>query len=290
MEGLADQAADHATESALDLNTENAADTQTADSGSDSVLELETVDKFKWGGSEYTPDDLQNAFFRQSDYTKKTMELAEQRKNLESQQKFFDNFFIDAETVRQNPDLAAKFKQTYPESFHDKLDMYLKQAGTGSDTPKPDKDLLEKLSKMEEKYSKLEGSFDQLTTEAHEREVAASEKYLDSLFDTLGKKYEYADEDAIIQKAMHLLEENKKHGTNYKMTDAAWDRLFKQDHDARQKKYTELYQKQMNAQIEKSHKASDVGVGGTAPGQKPASVALKDVADMAIADLQARNG
>jgi hypothetical protein len=75
------------------------------------VAELDKLEKFKFEGQEYTPQELKNAILRQSDYTRKTQEFSQERR-------FYDNLQADLRSVRSNPALAAEFRRTYPEKFH----------------------------------------------------------------------------------------------------------------------------------------------------------------------------
>src|SRR3954464_16064772 len=83
------------------------------------MVDLESLEKFRYAGREMTPKELQQAVMLQSDYTRKTQQLAEERK-------YYDNLSADLSAVAQNPQLAAKFKEVYPEKFHDYLAYVLK--------------------------------------------------------------------------------------------------------------------------------------------------------------------
>ncbi len=82
------------------------------------IVELDKLEKFKYRGKEWTPKDLEAATLRQSDYTKKTQELAQERR-------FVENLPYDLMAVSRDPAKASQFKQVYPEKFHQFLEDFL---------------------------------------------------------------------------------------------------------------------------------------------------------------------
>lgn len=76
-----DEEGETSDEAEGDEEAEEVEDEDTGEDDADPVFEIETVN----GKQEVTLSELTAGFMRQSDYTKKTMELAEQRKAFESQ-------------------------------------------------------------------------------------------------------------------------------------------------------------------------------------------------------------
>ena len=92
------------------------------------ITELEKLERFKFKGEEWTPKKAEQAFMRQQDYTKKAQELAEQRKEYESELKhreYRSNLKADINHVLKNPSLADEFKKIYPEEYHYALELAL---------------------------------------------------------------------------------------------------------------------------------------------------------------------
>jgi hypothetical protein len=79
------------------------------------LVDLDTMDKFKFGGREWTPKELEAAYMRQQDYSRKTQEIAQERK-------YYDNLPYDLDMVKNNPALVNQFKQVYPAKFHSWID------------------------------------------------------------------------------------------------------------------------------------------------------------------------
>lgn len=244
-----------------------------------SALTLDNVDEFLFQGQKYTPEDLNKAMLRHADYTRKTQELAEQRK-------YISNLAADLELVRENPKLAEQFKTVYPKEFHSYLRFAMSQAKAESDVdeeasnlPKSVLDKLSKLDKLEEKMRQL----DELT---REREVETASRQLDVILDKFSTKYPYAVEDAVLNQAQALIDMNKDN-PRFQMTEAVWERLFKQVNERIKTKVETQYKSQLEEQLKKNHKASDSGPGGLAPGRGPSGPkTIAEATEMAIQDLR----
>lgn len=263
-----------------------------------SGIVLDTLDQFEFQGHKYTPEELSRAILRQADYTRKTQEIAQERKNLESQfgenSKYILNYRADLQRVRENPSMASEFKKLYPEEFH-----YLVDRLTGEDEdddveadeldqrqstkmPKEVKNLLNELRRVK---SELEGYKNEFQT----REESAADKYLDVVFGKLSQKYPFAVEDSVINAAQKLIDENEGN-PRFKMTDAVWERLFKQVNEQLSKRFEKQYNSQVANQVRKSERASDSAPGGMAPGRPGASgpKTFAEATEMMIQDLRAQ--
>ncbi len=149
---------------------------------------------------------------RQSDYTRKTQELAEERK-------YAENFADDFETLANSkfdPQLVSKFKEIYPEKYHAKIDKF----ATASGTQEGDKDAQEQLKALLNK--ELEPHLKDLQSikqEAFESKVAAESKWLDNQFDTMEKKYQFADGELVNSKLIGMLDQAKQSGQKIQVTE-----------------------------------------------------------------------
>lgn len=225
------------------------------------ITDLQKLEKFKFEGQEMTYKELQAAYMRQQDYTRKTQELSQDRN-------YYDNLNFDLAKVRSNPELATKFKEIYPEKFHSFLDTVLQkqsqeQAGK---TPQVQTEL----------DPKLVSRIDQIEKMVTEDKVTAIEAKLEAQDQRMSGKFPMADIEAVYARAQAA------HAKGTKLTDEAWEKIWKDDHDKHVKRYEAHYKGQFEKQKDASSKAKDIGPGGGIPGQAPQRVALKDVADQVI--------
>lgn len=242
------------------------------------LIDLDAQDKFIWQGKEYTPEDLNKAVLMQSDYTKKTQALAEERK-------FYDNLEYDLDNVLSGLASAEDFKKIYPEKFHGVLDRFLKQTQqveepTSQDQSEEPESLKVALKKIEELENKL-GTYD---NKFREEKIEAEQAHLDVIFEKYSDKYDFADEDAVVNHAQRMLEENRDN-PNFQFTEGVWERLFKRDHEMRLQKFNEYEKRRQKAQLDKSRRGSDGGPGGEAPGRERKKMTFDEATEMAIQDL-----
>lgn len=232
------------------------------------IVDLDSLEKFKYAGRELTPKELQSMVMMQSDYTRKTQAIAEERK-------YYENLQYDLAAVKGRPDLAEKFKSVYPEKFHTYLDYVLdKQAMNQNQMPQ----------QQNQKYSmdpEFKSRFDALEADLQERKTAAINAELDAKFKTLSEKYPYADEEAAIARAQSLLDRGEK------ITDQVWDAIWKtvnqKNEDLFKKKYSEQFNKQKTANL----KGKDAAAGGGIPGQAPRQPrTIKEATRMLEQDMQ----
>lgn len=231
-----------------------------------SIYDLDTADKVKWQGKEWTRDELKQQFMMQSDYSKKTEALKEERR-------YADNFAYDVLAVLKNPNLANRFKQIYPQEYHSHVDSAvseykkLRAQGMGHD----------QASEMSQESQKQEGGFppefmtrfERLEAQIQQTNVAKTEAQLDATIEKLSQKYPLPKEgnkyveDAVMAKANVLLDEG------HKMTDEIWDKLWKQAYDQIKTVSSHIYSQQVKTQKEANTKGRDVGSGGGIPASAP---------------------
>lgn len=227
-----------------------------------SLTDLSTLQKFKFEGQEMSYEDLKNSYLRHQDYTRKTQEIAEERK-------YYNALDADLDAVRKNPALMTKFREIYPEKFHSYL-RYLNsseqsqtQAAKGADT---------RADLPPEVLSRI----DQIENMVKEDKIQAIETKLEAQDRTFSEKYPMADIEAVYAKAQAA------HKQGVKLTDEKWEQIWKDDQERHSKRYESHYKKQFEKQKEAQAKSKDTGAGGGTPGGSPQKVKLKDVADQLL--------
>lgn len=244
------------------LDTESQEITEPSSGGSDeileqkaeqpSVLDLDSVDKFKFNGREWTPKDLKSAYMMQSDYTRKMQDISQDRK-------FADNLSYDVSKVLENPALADEFKKVYPQKYHAVLEKILERASpkTGTEGSRSPDD------QMKKELAEIKAHINEQKAINHERQVLAAQAEIDSIFDSLQKKYEMADENLVVSYAQALLEKGQK------LNKETYENLFKLSHETNQKRLEQFYSKKVGQQKKANSMAKDVGAGGGTLGQAP---------------------
>lgn len=235
-----------------------------------SVTDIGTLEKFRFGDREFTPDQLRKQMMLHQDYTRKTQGVAELKK-------YYDNLPHDLEKIKSNPRLAEEFKQVYPKSFHAFLNYLGVEAaqnqGMGQEEQRQqalDPQYVQKLDRLE-RYIK-------------DQEVAKHEAVLEQKFSMLSKKYPDADEDAVLARAQSLLDQGVE------LKDQVWDKLWKNSHDTFQTKLQQKQKSTVGNQRAANMRANDNGSQGGTPGQAPQKMKLRQVGEYAISDIGRRKG
>lgn len=242
-------------ENAPTNNEANGAPESAEGSNEQAVQDIDAYAEFKFQGKSYTPEKLAS-FFREYE---QTSQVANQYRDYD---KYLNNITIDIETVLQDPKLADQFKATYPKQFHALLDRELKRQGSqAASEPSQQsngvpKEVLSKISQLESKLTEYE-------REKYALAVEKSEAYLQKTVDPLFAKYDYANQDAVYAKAEALIAQG------YQMTEAAWERLIKENHQAIQKSVETKHQAKLKEQLEKGQRGQDIGAGGSPVGNAP---------------------
>lgn len=236
------------------------------ESNQPSIAELEKLERFRFEGREWTPQELKKNILFHNDYTRKTQELAESRKSVETEQLFRDNFKVDFEKVLQNPDLMNVFKQYYPAHWvavaEKILDMSKSQSQTQSQTqtqqgPGVDPGLMKRIDYIEKTFQ--------------QREVEALEKSLDSEFVKLGQKYPKANQELVLARAQ-LLSDQKIDI----LKDGNLEKVFKDLHDVESSREKQWRENLLREQKQANAKGRDTGKGGGTPGKAPEKLSMKE--------------
>ena len=225
---------------------ESAPESSIKEAAPPSIPDLDSMEKFKWSGRELTSKELQSMVLMQSDYTKKTQAIAEERK-------YYDNLNADLAAVKANPALAEKFKQIYPERYHGYLSYV---------TPSQ-----AEAAKQQQQYAQIDPQimqrFQRVEADMKERAVAAINAELDAKFVKLNEKFPFADEEAAIARAQALIDRGEK------ITDKIWEGIFKSVSDRNEAKFKELQKAQITKQKAANAKGKEAGSGGGVPGNAP---------------------
>lgn len=235
-------------------NAEEAVDPST------SITDIDSLEKFKFQGRDWTPQELKSAYLMQSDYTRKTQALAEQQREWEQEKQYRDNLDVDLARVKKDPNLIGQFMQVYPRQYHKFLDFIAPTATNQMGSQQSNNQ-----TQTDPAVFELQRQFAALQADANEKNVQAIQSSLDSKFQVLGKKYPYADEEAILARAESLLAQNP----NYKFNDQVWEALWKSNNEKLEKAFKGHYSKLVKEQKTVSKRASDVPPGGAIPGRGP---------------------
>lgn len=289
-EGIADQVANEGQGTAETPSAPEQSQQQSHNTGefthqqktTDTLPDLEKFEKFRYDGKEWTPSDLKKAMMLEKDYRQKTTEIAQQRKAYESYQKeqeFEKTLKYDLAQVKANPTLESKFKEIYPERFHQYLDIVRDQAqGQQGQNPQVPREILEKIQAHEQVIQ----SFQQEKLNA---QTEANLNMLDTLEKKFTSKYPHAQLDSIYTSIDRYITENKIADIK-SIPEKSIEQLFKTSHERMQKLADDIYSQKIKAQKEANTKAKDIGRGGGTPGQAPAKTRLKDVQDEWLASLK----
>lgn len=242
------------------------------DSNQPSIAELEKMERFKFEGQEYTPKELKNAILRHNDYTRKTQELAENRKSVETEQLYRDNFQADFEKLLQNPELIEAFKQYYPKHWVDVAEKLLgftaqKPAQQTAQSPSQNTQQGSLDPQVMKKIEYIEKTFQQ-------REVEALEKALDSEFTKLTQKYPKANQELALARAQLLSDQKVDILKN-----GALEKVFKDLHDVEAGREKQWRDNLLKEQKQANAKGRDIGKGGGTPGKAPEKMSFKQARD-----------
>lgn len=236
-----------------------------------SMVDLDKVEKFTYGGKEWTAKELQSAIMMNADYTRKTQALAEERK-------YVDNLQADLEAIKMYPQLADKFREVYPEKYHAYLNYVLKDQDTSQITQVSQSNKAQYLPIDPTIMNRFE------TIEKHffDQEVKAASANIDNIYSKMTAKYSMADERTVTATAQALLESKEN------LTSELWEKIFKDDHDRNKQRYDSYYKGLVDKQQKSSKVARDIGPGGGTAEKSGKKLNFKEATEMAINELSNR--
>lgn len=268
---------------------------QATDENKSELVDLSSLAKFRFEGKDWTIDDLKKSILMQSDYTRKTQALAQERQTYQQDQKFAANLKSDLEFVLQNPDKVAEFKQVYPEKYHGILDVLLSRQQVNNQNPQGPKETPSVNPVLENRLTKMEKILLEQERQTYEAKVEATNAAIDQVFTKMNAKYPFVDEEVVISRAQALHEKAKAEGNPHLLVDEqgnqkadAWDKIFKSVNENAQKRYESHYKKQVTEQKTANGKGKDIASGGGIPGQAPKRMTIREASEHAIATLSNR--
>ncbi len=242
------------------------------------IAELDGLSEFTFQGQKYTPDQLHKMI---GEY--KT--LSEQSKTYSENEKFEKNLKIDLDSVRNDPGLAQRFKQVYPQKYHFLVDEFLGTKGPAqaqsvtAQAPQLPKEFLNEFGQMKERLNFHE-------QRAFDAETQAASAKLDAMLPKIFEKYPLANEDQVYARAEGALKQKQL------LNEGSWERFARESHEAQKKKNDQYQSAIMKKQTEKGQRGADSAAGGSTPGQAPVRPRTFDEAREAmIASMKSqRNG
>lgn len=255
------------------------------DPKSPEVIDLDKLERVRFKGRELTRKELEDGWLMREDYTRKTQSLSEARKQFEEHQKFTDNFQYDIEKVIENPALMDQLRQIYPPQFVKAAEKILARLGhdTGERTESVQlpPDVQEKLQKVDSILSWKE----QVEQKVQQANEAKADAQIETWFSKFGQKYSEADEEVVNAKAVILAEQLEKEGKSISESDL--EKLFKADHEHREKRYAERYRSQIAKQKEAQKQGHDIGAGGGVPSTPPIKAkTIKEATDQFLSGIE----
>jgi hypothetical protein len=235
------------------------------------VADLSKYKEVTINGQKMSIDDLQKSIMRQADYTKKTQEVATERK-------YNANLAADLDKVKANPALASEFKRLYPAQYHAYL-KYVMDSAQQAPAPQPGQlppELMDRFNR-----------YDQFIDETSREKIAAQEQALEANLQTfetnLIKKYPKADAFSAYgyaeNKIRQIEQETGQKVSPKDLNEQFMEPFFKASHDNLVKQFNQWNKEQAKQARNTNQVAADTGRGGGTPGAAPGKIALKNVAD-----------
>lgn len=229
------------------------------------LADLDKLERFRFEGREWTRKDLQNAILRQEDYTKKTQEVAEQRRRVEENNKFVLNFPIDLPKVVKDPSLMSQLAKHYPPEYVKIAQAIVARAAARQDGKGPagNQPTVQQDQALRDDLEEVKSWIQGQNVERERAAVTQTEMWLDRQFEKLSPKFKFADPEVVNSRLIALNER----GTA--ITPEVIENVFKQHDEQVQGRYKELSKTKVDKQREVNAKGRDIGRGGGTPGRAP---------------------
>jgi hypothetical protein len=238
-------------------------------------LDLDKLDRFRFNGREWAPKELKSAIMAHADYTKKTMEVAQNRR-------FADNFAIDMQSVLDDRQLWEKFKSIYPPQYvanAEKILKYLEPKPAEASNPSSSQyaqlppEIRAKLEDHDQRWARLD-------KEHREKEIEGIQTWIDTQFKSLSEKYPDALPELVMARAQVMSDQGNK------IDEEALDKLFKKSQTEQQTAMETRYQTKVKEQRAKGERAKDAGTGGSPPSNPPRKIGtFKEAREAMYQDL-----
>lgn len=232
------------------------------------LIDLSKVEKFKIDGEELTLEQFKQERMRQSDYTRKTQEIAAERKAIQEQQSLNDHFRADLPKILRDPSLLSEMSRHYPKEFVELAQAYLELSptqqqqvtnqGTNLDPRTIQKYVDTAVRPLQEKFER--------------QETETQVKQLESIFSSMKTKYPGVEDEFALAR-LQALDSQKIPITEQKI-----EEVFKYFYDKDRQGKDAYHKEQLKKQSEANRKSRDVAPGGGTPGQAPRRMKLGEVA------------
>lgn len=279
---VAPETTDKAPDAAMESNAPDALSVDKPKSPD--LIDLDKHERFRFQGREMTLKEFQERQMMREDYTRKSQAVAEARK-------YADNFQTDLAWVLEDPTRLGKMKEVYPREYVKIAEQILSRVPTGqgqSPTPQQGQEMPSTASLPPEVVKEIEEIREwksQVQSEINAAKQAKADAELTSWFDEFGKKFSEADAEVVTTKAQFLAEQLEQNGKQF--TKQHLERLFKDDHEAREKRFAERVRAQQKEQKAVAKKSQDIGGGGGVPGTAPKQAkTFKEAREAFDADLK----
>lgn len=239
------------------------------------IIELDKLEKFKYKGRELSAKDIEaweRGHMMQSDYTRKTQALSEERK-------YYDNLAVDLAAVKGNPALESEFRKIYPEKYHSYLD-FLGDRNNSQKLAEHQQQVEQKQSLDPDVMARLK-KVDELENYIKEQEVKTVSQKLDVIFAEKSKKYHLADEESVLAMAQAL------HNQGTQLDDTMWDKIWSTVHNKVETKFKSYQKDIITKQQDATKRGIDTAGGGGVPGQAPKRMSFKEATEAAVRDAKA---
>jgi len=254
---------------------DEAAEAKTEESDEDKPETEEDVAEVEFEGKQYKlPAELKDALLRQADYTRKTQEVAEQRK--------------EVETVKQQLGLQAQFQQQHLQYYAQlqSLDSQLAQLKQVDFNTLIDSDPVQAM-KLDRQYRELQEYRNSIQGELGQRQQAASQQQQEWMQEQIAKGKEQLVKD-IPGWSAELAKNIRSTGIEYGFNEAelgniADPRMVKVLHDAMKFRQLQASKSQVNKQVAKASpvlKASGQKTNPAAEQSKKQSARLKQTGSL----------
>jgi hypothetical protein len=289
----AQAAMDSATTSSETAGTTDSAPESTADKSTAEIIDLASLSKFRFKDRELTPKDLEQSFLKDSDYRRKTQELAKEREQISSlreEQKFHDNLQADLRAMIKDPSLVAQFLEIYPKKFHQYLDLLprntLQQAQGQQQQPQVDTKLLRELHDLKTRVLSREQKEEAMN---FQNESRMKESQLDAADAKFSQKYKWADPEVVFSKLDYLNNKGQLGNPSSKgyMENVIkiYESIWKQDHEKHLGRF-DLWRKEQNREQKRVNaQGKDMASGGGTPSSAPTKLKLKDVKNHILSNM-----
>jgi hypothetical protein len=219
------------------------------------------------------------------------IESQSQSQPQQSFQKFDDNFGHDLATLMKDPGQFQKFAGIYPPQYVERARQVLMANGINPYSPQqqqqqqtqqpndPFRDpRMQEVLQMAEMYKQQQ----------KEQRIESINNKLDTSFEKLGTKYPDADKNVVnwylqglANKGISLMDDKGNLRTQ------VIEKLFKADHDNRNKSYEAKYRAKVDAQKKMNLKSKDMGSGGSLGTAKSSEVrTIKDATKAMLNDIR----